>query len=222
MGAWAWSKVVARLESEGHAAYPVTLTGMGERVHLATKDVGMDTAVQDVKNAIKYNGLDDFTLVGHSFAGKVVAPVADKLHDRVRSIIYLDAFIPKKVRTPQAALDPASEYGPPPPGTFAFPLTEETVDRIGPDVVGKNREWLMAMATPWPAKLSSDPITLSEKFDGVKGAYIFCTLSGDPVDDIIAGKWGKLEGPYKKIEAGHWPMITKPDELARDLMSLSE
>jgi len=69
LGAWAWKKVVPELERKGHSAYPVTLTGMGERVHLATKDVGLETAVQDVLNVIKYNELDNFVLVGHSFAG---------------------------------------------------------------------------------------------------------------------------------------------------------
>jgi hypothetical protein len=56
----------------------------------------------------------------------------------------------------------------------------------------------------------------------LKEAYVFCSLSGDPVDEIIAGKWGKLEGPYKVIETGHWPMITKPEELAKNLVSLTK
>ena len=75
---------------------------------------------------------------------------------------------------------------------------------------------------PWPLKLAADPITLSAKLDSVKSAYIFCTLSGDPVDEIVSGKWGKLDGPYKVIESGHWPMITKPDELVfEDMLSLA-
>jgi len=64
-------------------------------------------------------------------------------------------------------------------------------------------------------------VTLSKNFDSVKSAYIFCTASGDPVDEIVAGKWGKLEGPYELIDSGHWPMITKPDELARAMVALS-
>lgn len=222
LGAWAWQRVIPLLESGGHQGYPATLTGMGDRVHLASKDVGMETAVQDVLNVVKFNDVDEFVLVGHSFAGKVAAAVADRVHDRVTRIIYLDAFVPKKVRTPQAALDPASEYGPPPAGSLGIPLTEEIVKRIGPDVRGADLQWMMSKATPWPLKHSADPITLSGAFDGIQSAYVFCTLSGDPVDDIIAGKWGKLEGPYRKIEAGHWPMITKPKELAEDLVALSK
>jgi len=222
LGAWAWKEVTPLLEKEGHSAYPVTLTGMGDRVHLATKDVGMETAIQDVLNVIKYNDLDDFVLAGHSFAGKVVAAVADRVHEKVQKVIYVDAFRPEKVSTPQGGFDPTREFGPPPHGGIAIPLTEEIIDRIGKDVRGSNRKWMMSMATPWPIRLGADPITLSKNYNEVKEAYVFCSLSGDPVDEIIAGKWGKLEGPYNVIEAGHWPMITKPEELAKDLIFLAK
>ena len=221
LGAWAWKKVVPELERRGHTAYPVTLTGMGERVHLATKEVGLETAVQDVLNVIKYNEVDNFVLVGHSFAGKVAAVVADRTHAKVKKVIYLDSFRPNRVRTPQGSFDPTEEFGAQPPGAFTLPLGEETIDRIGKDVNGKLRTWMMAMATPWPLKMAKDPLVLSKDYEGVKEAYIFCTLSGDPVEEIIAGKWGKLQGPYKVMETGHWPMITKPKELAYALIALS-
>ncbi len=222
LGAWAWKEVTPILEKEGHSAYPVTLTGMGERVHLATKDVGMETAIQDVLNVIRYNEVDDFILVGHSFAGKVAAAVADRAHEKVAKVVYVDAFRPERVRTPQGAFNPSGEFGPPPQGGYAIPLTEEIIDRIGKDVRDLKRKWMMSMVTPWPIKLATDPITMSENYDEVKEAYIFCSLSGDPVDEIIAGKWGKLEGPHLVIETGHWPMITKPEELAKDLVSLAK
>jgi pimeloyl-ACP methyl ester carboxylesterase len=195
---------------------------MGERVHLATKDVGMETATQDVLNMIKYNEVDEFVLVGHSFAGKVAAAAADRAPEKVRKVIYLDAFRPERVRTPQGAFDPAGEFGPVPPGSYGIPLTRETIARIGPDVQGAHLRRMMSLATPWPIKLGTDPISLSAKYDDMKEAYVFCSLSGDPVDEIVAGKWGELHGPHKVIEAGHWPMITKPEELARDLVDLAK
>jgi len=221
LGAWAWQKVTPILEEHGHEAYPVTLTGMGERVHLASEKLGMDTAVEDVLNIIKFNSLKEFVLVGHSFAGKVAAVAADRTHDRVDKVIYLDSFRPERVRTPQGKFDPEVEFGPPPKGSPGIPLTDAIIDRIGKDVQGSNRTWMMSMATPWPIKLAKDPITLSKSYDAVKEAYVFCTQSGDPVDEIIAGKWGRLEGPYRVIDSGHWPMITKPVELAEDLMALA-
>src|SRR5579875_1190403 len=90
---------------------------------------------------------------------------------------------------------------------------------IGRDVVGKDREWLMSKATPWPLKLANEPVVLSENFDSVRNAFIFCTLTGAPVDEIVAGQWGKLDGPYKLIEAGYWPMITKLSELVKMFLS---
>jgi pimeloyl-ACP methyl ester carboxylesterase len=222
LGGWAWKKVVPYLEKGGHLAVPVTLTGMGERVHLADRDVGMETAIQDVLNIVKYHELGEYVLVGHSFAGKVAAAVADRDSSRVRKVIYLDSFRPERVREPQGGFDPTNEFGPLPPGATGVPLSEETVDRIGKDVQGANRRWMMSLATPWPMKFAKDSITLSTNYDSIKEAYIFCTLSGDPVDEIVAGKWGKLDGPHRIIEAGHWPMITQPEQLAKDLIALAE
>jgi len=220
LGAWAWKKVVPPLEKRGHSAYPVTLTGMGERVHLTSKELGMEIAVQDVLNLIKYNDIEDFVLVGHSFAGKVVAAVADRVPDKVKLILYVDALRPEKVREPQGGFDPTREFGSPGPGAWGIPLTEEIIDSIGKDVKGLDRRWMLSKATPWPVKLASDPVVLSRNFDSVKSAYIFCTKSGDPIDEILAGKWGKLDGPYKLIDSGHWPMMTKPEELAKDMLTL--
>ena len=212
-----WKKVTPQLERKGNEVHAVTLTGMGERVHLASKEVGAETAIQDVLNVIKYNDLDDFVLVGHSFAGKIVAAVADRAPKSVRMILYLDAYRPEKVRTPQGSFTDAIGAG------LTIPLTEEILDSIGKDLQGANREWMLSKATPWPTKYAGDPVTLSENFDTVKSAYIFCTSGSDAeyLDDILKGKWGKLDGPHKIIESGHWPMITKPDELVKDLLALA-
>jgi pimeloyl-ACP methyl ester carboxylesterase len=219
LGGWVWKKITPSLEETGNEVYPVTLTAMGDRVHLASKDVGIETAIEDVLNVIKYNDLNDIVLLGHSFAGKVVAAVADREPEKVRMLLYLDAFRPAKVRTPQGAFDP-QEFNPP-PGSWTIPLTEEILDNIGRDVTGADRKWLLSKATPWPTKHASEPVTLSKNFDSTKSTYIFCTGGGDNVDEILAGKWGKLEGPYKVIDSGHYPMISKPDELVEDMVALS-
>jgi len=221
LGGWVWKKVTPILAEGGHDVYPITLTGMGDRVHLASKDVGIETAIQDVLNVIKYNDLNDFVLVGHSFAGKVAGAVADRMPEKVRLLLYLDALRPDKMRDPQAGFDPAREFGPVPEEALGVPLTDQIIENIGKDVKGDDRKWMLSKATPWLLKLAKDPITLSEKFDSVKSAYIFCTQSGDPVEEIVSGKWGELYGPHKLIETGHWPMITKPEELVEDMISLS-
>lgn len=221
LGAWAWRRVVPLLERGDNAAYPVTLTGMGDRVHLATPKVGMETAIQDVVNTIAYEGLEDVVLVGHSFAGKVVAAAADRIPESVKLVLYIDAFRPvKKVRTPQGAFDP-NEFGRLEPGEWTVPLTEEILDNVGKDVKGPDRKWMLSKATRWPLKHSSDPVNLSKNFDSIRSAYIFCTGGGDPVDEILKGKWGKLDGPSRVIESGHWPMVTRPAELAQAMLELA-
>ncbi|MHB8567956.1 MAG: alpha/beta hydrolase [Nitrososphaerales archaeon] len=221
LGGWVWKRVTSLLEDKGHEVYPLTLSGMGERVHLASEGVGVETAIQDVLNTIKYNDLDDFVLVGHSFAGKVAGAVADRVPKKVRLLLYLDAFRPDKTRDAQGGFDPTREFGPVSKGSLGVPLTEQIIENIGKDVKGKDREWMLSKATAWLLKLATEPISLSENFDSLKSAYIFCSKSGDPVDEIIAGKWGELFGPYRVIDSGHWPMITRPEELAQDMISLS-
>lgn len=220
LGSWVWKKIIPALEDKGHSVYPITLTGMGDRVHLASPELGFETTVQDVLNVIRFNELDDIVLVGHSFAGKVAAAVADRVHEKLRMLIYLDAFRAEKTREPQGEFDPTTEFGPPPSGQFSIPFSEEILEAIGSDVKGEDRKWMLSNATPWPLKYASDPMTLSDNFDRVKVSYIFCSGSGDPVDEIIQGKWGKLSGPHRVIDSGHWPMVTRPDQLVDDLLDL--
>src|SRR2546422_3746422 len=214
LGGWAWKKVSPLLEKEGHKVHSITLTGMGERVHLASKDVGIATAVQDVLNVVKYNDLQDFVLVGHSFAGKVVAVVADRAPERVRMVLYLDAFRPEKVRTPQGSFP--DEW---PSDGWKVPFTDEIIDSIGKDVQDADREWMLSKATPIPIRMFRDPITLTGEHGAPRKSYIFCTGGGDNVQAILKEN---LDGPAKVIESGHWPMITKPAELVEDILFLTE
>jgi pimeloyl-ACP methyl ester carboxylesterase len=217
LGGWAWQKVTPLFEQKGHEVHAVTLTGMGERVHLASKDIGIETAIEDVLNIIKYNDLDDIVLVGHSFAGKVAAAVADRAGEKkVGLVLFLDAFRPENVRTPQG--DFSSEGWPTLGDGWRIPLTEDILGSIGKDVRGADREWMLSKVTPWLMRYAGDPVTLSEKWDSVKKAYILCTGGGDDVEQILKGK---LDGPNKVIESGHWPMISKPEELVEDMLFLT-
>ncbi|MCL4450638.1 MAG: alpha/beta hydrolase [Candidatus Thermoplasmatota archaeon] len=220
LGAWVWNKVTPLLERDGNIVFPVTLTGMGERVHLYSNEFGIETAVRDVLNVIKFNQLRDVILVGHSFASKVVASVADRIPERIEMIIYLDTFRPEKVRTPQLRFTP-DEFGELGRWQTTVPFTDDVLKTIGADVSGADKEWMHSLATPWPLRYATDPIVLSEKFDAIKSAHIFCIRSGGDVNEIIAGKWGKIEGDYKIIDSGHFPMVTKPDETAKALLELS-
>lgn len=93
-GAWAFRKVDAELREKGYNVYRPQLTGLGERVHLARPDIGLSTHIEDVVNMILYEDLHDITLVGHSYGGMVITGVADRVPDRIKRLIYVDALVP--------------------------------------------------------------------------------------------------------------------------------
>ncbi len=94
-GGWCWRDVRAILRAGGHEAFTPTLTGLGERSHLLSRDIDMNTHVADVANTIVWEELEDVVLVGHSYGGNVITGVADRMKDRLAHAVYLDAFVPK-------------------------------------------------------------------------------------------------------------------------------
>ncbi|SFZ89451.1 Alpha/beta hydrolase family protein [Flaviramulus basaltis] len=93
-GGWVFKKVDSLLTATGSVVYRPTLTGQGERVHLATLDVGLDTHIKDIVNTILYEDLHDVILVGHSYSGMVITGVADSIPKRIKKLVYIDAFVP--------------------------------------------------------------------------------------------------------------------------------
>ena len=94
-GGWRWKEVRVALQAAGHEVYALTLTGLGERSHLASPDIGLDTHIQDVVNVLEYEDLRDVVLVGHSYSGMVLTAVADRAADRLARLIYVDAVLPR-------------------------------------------------------------------------------------------------------------------------------
>ncbi len=93
-GGWEWKKVGEFLAADGHTVYRPTLTGLGERVHLSTPAVDLETHINDVVNTILFEDLHDIVLVGHSYGGMVITGVMDRVPDRIRHVIFLDAAVP--------------------------------------------------------------------------------------------------------------------------------
>lgn len=92
LGGWAWREVAETLRAVGHSVYPVTLTGLGERVHLGGPPVDLATHITDVLNLLRYEDLRAVTLVGHSYGGNVATGVADQMPERVARLIYVDTW----------------------------------------------------------------------------------------------------------------------------------
>lgn len=91
-GGWDWKGVERELRSRGYDVYRATLTGQGERDHLASPEVGLETHVTDVANLIVWERLEEVVLVGHSYGGMVITGVAERIPERVGRLVYLDAF----------------------------------------------------------------------------------------------------------------------------------
>ena len=94
-GSWCWKRVRKALQAAGHDVFTPTLTGVADRSHLLSRDVNLDTHIQDVLNLIEWEELTDIVLCGHSYGGCVVTGVADRIPERIRSLVYLDAFVPE-------------------------------------------------------------------------------------------------------------------------------
>jgi pimeloyl-ACP methyl ester carboxylesterase len=93
-GGWEWKPVGDLLTAHGHIAYRPTLTGLGEREHLASPSIDLNTHIQDVVNVILFENLHDIVLVGHSYGGMIVTGVADRVPDRIKTLLYVDAALP--------------------------------------------------------------------------------------------------------------------------------
>ncbi|HET6447093.1 MAG TPA: alpha/beta fold hydrolase, partial [candidate division Zixibacteria bacterium] len=93
-GGWAWRGIARRLQAAGHEVFTPTLTGSGERAHLASPDVDLSTQIMDVVNVLRYEKLEEVILVANSYGGMVITGVAEKLPSRIKQMIYLDAFVP--------------------------------------------------------------------------------------------------------------------------------
>ncbi len=93
-GGWDWKRVDQLLTADGCKVYRPTLTGQGERSHLASTNIDLDTHIQDIVNVIVWEDLHDVVLVGHSYGGMVITGVADRVPDRIRRLVYVDAFVP--------------------------------------------------------------------------------------------------------------------------------
>jgi pimeloyl-ACP methyl ester carboxylesterase len=94
LGAWVWRRVSDLLEKQGHKVYPLTLTGLGERSHLLSKDINLDTQISDIVNVVEWEDLGDICLVAHSFGGYPASGALERIGSRVSSIVWVDALKP--------------------------------------------------------------------------------------------------------------------------------
>src|SRR5262249_44459260 len=162
-GGWCWRRVAPPLRAAGHAVYTPTLTGLGERAHLATPATGLDTHIRDVLGVLAYEDLRDVILVGHSMAGMVVTGVAERAPDRLAHLVYLDATVP---RDGESDLDCHPELRGDRPAAFEARAGSDgrLAPRLRPHLFGidsaADSAWVNGLLTPHPIKAFTDPLTV--------------------------------------------------------------
>jgi len=94
-GSWCWKRVRKSLRDAGHQVFTPTLTGVGDRSHLNSAAINLSTHIADVVNLLQWEDLSDVVLCGHSYGGSVISGVIDRIPERIRTLVYLDAFVPE-------------------------------------------------------------------------------------------------------------------------------
>lgn len=216
---WAWKKMRPLLQAAGHEVFTPCLTGVGERSHLATPEVGLETHIQDVVNVLFYEDLRDVTLIAHSYGGIVATGAADQASERIRQVVYLDAFVPRDGQS-LADLSPGSRFAEPPTSADDWRIEPNPIPS---DTAPDDLAWIMERRVPQPRKTFVEPVRLSGAIDQLPRAYIYC-LRATPSDVFRQFATRAQSEPgwrYEEIDASHSPNITAPQALAEILLRLA-
>ena len=235
LGGWCWQRIARRLREEGHDVYPVTLTGLGERVHVASPEVDLDTHITDVVNLIEFEDLHDVVLVGHSYGGLVVTGAADRIPERISCLVYLDTaplpdgtilietFPPEVRRYIEGQVEELGEGW-----RWPMPPEEELAGFGSLEGVDEDHLRLLYLrATPQPFGTYKGRLRLANPArEALPKLGIVCSFplaqvrmmiaSGNPLFRGLAGP----EWRFAELPTGHWPMFSRPDDLADLLLEL--
>lgn len=229
-GGWIWRKVAPHLRRAGHDVYTPTLTGLGERAHLATADVDLDTHVSDVVNVLRFEDLRGVTLVGHAL-GTVVAGVAERAPERLALLVYADAAIPEDgqshydlggVDEEDPALSPGGAAAAGVPG--CLPVPERFVRETVMDAA--DQEWVVARLTPHPVKALAQPVRLGNPAAAaIPRAFVRFTEGASKGSPGSFPNERLLLDPqcrYREVKGNHMALVNAPRALAEALVSLVE
>jgi pimeloyl-ACP methyl ester carboxylesterase len=220
-GSWCWKRVRQALQAQGQEVFTPTLTGLGERSHLLSPQVNLETHIDDVVNLIRWEELSNVVLCGHSYGGAVVSGVADRVPDRIGALVYLDAFllddgrsvhdeVPPKDRNAQ--LEGARLHG---EGWKVPPIPA-----AGFNVNAKDAAWVDRQCTMQPLAAFQQPLRLSGKINAVKEVtFVVATgYGGSPF--MPSYERAKAKGwKTVSVACGHDVMLDMPEELTTILLN---
>jgi pimeloyl-ACP methyl ester carboxylesterase len=220
LGGWCWRDVAARLRAGGHTVVPATLTGLGERAHLLSPEIGLQTHVADIVGLLRYRDLNEVMLVGHSYGGTVITAVAEQAADRIRRLVYLDASVPRDgesnndVVGPEMAAQLRSWAAAGGEG-WRVPPASYVTERLPSGA----RPWVEERLTPHPLRTFEEPVQLrSSAAAALPRAFIRTTRSA-LYDRLLEG--ARAAGWYcRELQGGHYAMLTEPQAVAAALTEL--
>ena len=220
-GGWCWKRTARALRKAGHEVHAPTLTGLGERAHLLSRAVNLDTHVEDVVNVLKWEELSDVVLCGHSYGGMVIAGVADRVPEKIRSLVYLDAFVPEDGRcaldfmTPERATGVRAAASSQGEGWKVPPIPARQFK-----VNAADQAWVDSQCVPHPLACFEQRLALTGAHARIaKRIFI---KAGDytpsPFDATVARLSRDPGWRVHSLPCGHDVMVDMPDELARLLI----
>lgn len=220
-GGWCWRRVADDLTARGHKVFTPTLTGVGERSHLLSSSINLETHITDVVNVLRWENLENVLLCGHSYGGWPISGVVEAEPSRISSIVYLDAFLPNNgqkvldLNTPdrrQSVLD----------GIKNGELARKGPPAAAFEVNPSDRAWVDKMMTPQPIGVSVQPIHLTGARDRVaKKAYVRARKYPQPdFDRWYAQCAADPSWKVFDLPCGHDAMIDMPKEVSDILVKM--
>ena len=221
-GGWCWRRVADLLEKKGHKVFAPTMTGLGERSHLLDAKINLATHVTDIVNVVKWEGLSDIVLVGHSYGGLIISGVAEQMREAIGSIVFLDAFVPESgdnvadkasqpVREAIATLVQKGDSAMKPVPAAVFRVNE------------KDRAWVDGKCTPHPIATLTEKITVTGAHERVAmKAYIRAKgYPSIPFDGTQAKVAANPAWRVYELPCGHDAMVDMPDRLTEILLEVA-
>jgi pimeloyl-ACP methyl ester carboxylesterase len=222
-GGWCWQRLVPSLVAAGHTVYTPTLTGLGDRAHLARPDINLDLHARDLQAFLDMEDLQDVTLVGHSYAGFIISMVAERSRSRLRRLVYLDAFLPEDGKS-------ALDYIQPPEARLATQESGQATGYVAPlplAAFGLIDPVDVALAQPrivaQPFATLAQPVRLAQPAgQGLPRSFIECVKPTNPLFGQFAAR-ARAEPDWDVYElpTGHDAMIIAPALLADLLLAIT-
>lgn len=222
-GAYGFRHVRRLLQARGHEVFTPSLTGIGDRAHLASPMVDLRLHVRDVVNLVLYEDLDDIVLLGFSYGGFVVSGALEHIAGRVAHLVYLDAFVPEAsgqsvgsfVRGPGRPPAQLNEPWQLPPPEREFDSPEEG-------------QWVAQRRSPQPARTFSDPVYLEKPIEDHPFTRTYIRATRNPPQDAglaamersAARARTSSDWRYHEIATGHMVASNRPAELVEILVDL--